>query len=274
METVVDLRDVTVVRGGARLLNSVSLTTHEGEHWVVVGPNGAGKTTLVRVIAGREAPRSGTATVLGADVTTADPAELATRIGFASQSLGSRIPASERVRSVVLTAAWGQSVGYREGYEEADTGRAWDLMTVFGVDALAERRFGTCSEGERQRVLLARALMSDPELLILDEPTAGLDLGARELLVGALGEIASSAASPQLLLVTHQIEEIAPGFTHAAVVSEGRILEAGPIEEVLTGVTLSRAFDLPLTAGRTDGRWWAHGVGPAPRRGAGPRHGV
>ncbi len=271
METVVDLRDVTVVRGGARLLNDVSLTTRVGEHWVVVGPNGAGKTTLVRVIAGRETPLSGTATVLGTDVTTAGPGELGTRIGFASQSLSQRIPASERVRSVVQTAAWGQSVSYREDYEAADTARAHDLMVLFGVDALADRRLGSLSEGERQRVLLARALMADPEVLILDEPTAGLDLGARELLVSALAEIASSPRSPQLILVTHQIEEIAPGFTHGAVVSDGRILAAGPIDQVLTGVTLSRAFNLPLTAGVTDGRWWAHGVGPAPVRGTGRR---
>ncbi|MCI1641074.1 MAG: ATP-binding cassette domain-containing protein [Actinomyces sp.] len=273
MESVVELRDVTVERGGARLLNAVSLRTHVGEHWVVVGPNGAGKTTLVRVVSGREAPTSGTARVLGTDVATADPAELASRVGFSSQSVASRIPGSERVRSVVLTAAWGQSVSYREDYETQDTGRAEDLMAVFGVSALAARRFSTLSEGERQRVLLARALMADPEILILDEPTAGLDLGARELLVGALAEIAGHPGSPQLILVTHQIEEIAPGFTHAAVMSGGRIVAAGPLEETITGVALSRAFDLPLTAGVTDGRWWAHGVG-APGSGSGSRHGA
>ena len=260
MQTVVELADVTVVRGGVRILNSVSLTTHVGEHWVVVGPNGAGKTTLVRVIAGREQPTSGTATVLGQSGATADPRELGARIGLSSQSVGARIPASERVRSVVQTAAWGQSVSYLEEYEDADTGRARDLMQVFGVADLAERRFGTLSEGERQRVLIARSLMADPELLILDEPTAGLDLGARELLVSALQELATYPGSPQMILVTHQIEEIAPGFTHAAVTTEGRLLEAGPIDQTLTGVTLSRAFRLPLTAGRTDGRWWARGV--------------
>lgn len=270
METVVDLRDVTVARGGARLLKGVSLCTRVGEHWVVLGPNGAGKTTLVRVIAGREVPTSGVADVLGERIGQVDPAELASRVGFSSQSLSQRLPASERVRSVVLTAAWGQSVGYREEYEDIDTRRAHDLMTVFGVEDLAERRLGTLSEGERQRVLLARSLMADPEILVLDEPTAGLDLGARELLVSALSEIAGHEGSPQLFLVTHQIEEIAPGFTHAAVMSRGRILAAGPIEETLTGVTLSHAFELPLTAGRSDGRWWAHGVG-VPVRGTGAR---
>ncbi len=270
METVVDLADVTVARGNTRILKSVSWTTHVGEHWVIVGPNGAGKTTLVRVISGREAPVSGTASVLGARIGSHDPAELSTRVGFASQSLAQRIPGSEKVRSVILTAAWGQSVSYHEDYEDADTGRADDLMAVFGVSGLTDRRFGTLSEGERQRVLLARALMTDPEILILDEPTAGLDLGARELLVGALNEIAGHEGSPQLVLVTHQIEEIAPGFTHAAVMSDGRIVAAGPIEEILTGVTLSRAFGLPLTAGRTDGRWWAHGI-DAPHQGTGSR---
>lgn len=270
METVVDLSEVTLVRGGTRILNSVSLTTHVGEHWVVLGPNGAGKTSLARVIAGREVPDSGTATVLGERVGTADPQELASRVGFSSQSVGQRIPGSEKVSSVVLTASWGQSVAGEESYEDVDTGRAEDLMTVFGVEGLAQRRFGTLSEGERQRVLLARALMADPEVLILDEPTAGLDLGARELLVGALQELTTAPSSPQMVLVTHQIEEIAPGFTHAAVMAEGRILAAGPIEETLTGVTLSRAFRLPLSAGRTDGRWWAHSPGRE-ERGTGNR---
>lgn len=262
MEPIVDISDVTLARGGVRILNSVSLRTEEGQHWVVLGPNGAGKTSLVRIVAGREVPTSGTATVLGRRIGRADPAEMATLVGFSSHSLSARLPASEKVSSVVRTAAWGQSVTFDEEYEEPDDARARDLMEAFGVAHLAARRLGTLSEGERQRVLLARSLMADPEVLVLDEPTAGLDLGARELLVGALTEIMGGRRCPQLLLVTHQIEEIAPGFTHAAVMSQGRVVAAGPIEEVVTGMTLSRAFGLPLVAGRTDGRWWAHGLGP------------
>jgi len=273
METVVDLSEVTLVRGGTRILNSVSWTTRVGQHWVVLGPNGAGKTSLARVVAGRETPTTGTATVLGERIGATDPRELATRVGFSSQSVAQRIPGSEHVRSVVLTASWGQSVSFRESYDEVDTDRARDLMSVFGVEALADRRFSTLSEGERQRVLLARALMPDPEVLILDEPSAGLDLGARELLVGALQELTSDPSSPQLILVTHQIEEIAEGFTHAAVMTEGRILAAGPVEDTITGVTLSRAFHLPLSAGRTDGRWWAHAPSRE-HRGSGTRGGA
>lgn len=261
MEPIVDLSDVTLARGGVRILNSVSLTTEVGQHWVVLGPNGAGKTSLVRIIAGREVPTSGTATVLGRRIGEVDPSEMATLVGFSSHSLASRLPASEKVSSVVRTAAWGQSVSFSEEYEDVDDARSRDLMEAFGVAHLASRRLGTLSEGERQRVLLARSLMADPEVLILDEPTSGLDLGARELLVGALSEIMGGRRCPQLVLVTHQIEEIAPGFTHAAVMSQGRIEAAGPIEDVLTGMTLSRAFELPLLAGRTDGRWWAHGLG-------------
>ena len=264
MEPIVDISDVTLARGGVRILNSVSLVTEVGQHWVVLGPNGAGKTSLVRIIAGRETPTSGTATVLGRRVGQSDPGELATLVGFSSHSLATRLPASEKVSSVVRTAAWGQSVSFDEEYEEPDDARARDLMEAFGVAHLASRRLGTLSEGERQRVLLARALMADPEVLVLDEPTAGLDLGARELLVGALSEIMGGRRCPQLILVTHQIEEIAPGFTHAAVMARGRIEAAGPIDEVVNGMTLSRAFGLPLVAGRTDDRWWAHGLGRAP----------
>lgn len=264
MEPIVDISDVTLARGGVRILNSVSLTTEVGQHWVVLGPNGAGKTSLVRIIAGREVPTSGTATVLGRHIGETDPGELATLVGFSSHSLAACLPASEKVSSVVRTAAWGQSVSFTEAYEDVDDARARDLMEAFGVAHLAGRRLGALSEGERQRVLLARSLMADPEILVLDEPTAGLDLGARELLVGALTEIMGGRRCPQLLLVTHQIEEIAPGFTHAAVMSHGRIEAAGPIDEVITGMTLSRAFDLPLVAGRADDRWWAHGLGRAP----------
>ena len=270
METVVDLKDITLARGGTRILNSVSLTTQAGQHWVVLGPNGAGKTSLVRVISGRETPTQGEAVVLGERIGDVDPQEFATRVGLTSQSVAQRIPPQSTVKNVVLTAAWGQAVSYGEEYEGVDTDRASDLMAIFGVDSLADRRFSTLSEGERQRVLLARSLMADPEVLILDEPTAGLDLGARELLVEAITEIVAHPSSPQLILVTHQIEEIAPGFTHAAVMSHGRIVEAGPIDETITGVTLSKAFDLPLTTGRSDGRWWARGV-PGVHRGTGGR---
>ena len=260
MDALVELADVTVARGGHRLLKSVSWATGPGQHWVVVGPNGAGKTTLARTIAGKVTPTSGRVSVFGQDVADMDPQDLASRVGFSSSTLIPRIPGASKVRAVVMAAAWGLTRSAGEEYEELDTRRAGDLMEAFGVRHLEERRFSTLSEGERQRVLLARAFMADPEVLILDEPTAGLDLGAREVLVGALTELCADPASPQIILITHQIEEIAPGFTHAALVAAGRIVDAGPIEQTLTGVNLSRVFELPLTAGQRDGRWYAHRI--------------
>lgn len=257
MDTVLDLHDVTLIRSSRPILDGVTWVTRPGENWVVLGPNGAGKTSLVRVAAGREVATSGTVRVLDVDADMADPDELQARVGFASQSLRSRLRPTQSVRDVVRTAAWGRSISFGEDYEDIDEARLIDLLTVFGVDALADRAFGTLSEGERQRVLLARALMADPELLVLDEPSAGLDLGARELLVQALTEIAGGPNAPQVVLVTHQLEEIPAGFTHGLVMAAGRVVAAGPLDEVLTGVTLSTAFGLPLTAGREGGRWWA-----------------
>lgn len=265
MQTVLDVREVTLVRGGHRILDNVSWTTSAGEHWAILGPNGAGKTSLVRVATGREHPTTGGVSTCGMDAQQADAAELAAVVGFSSQSLIQRIRGSLPVRDVVRTAAWGNSESWNQTYEEVDEARVEDLLVAFGISHLAERRFATLSEGERQRVALARSLMTDPEVLILDEPTAGLDLGAREVLVQALTEITEGPKAPQIVLVTHQIEEIPPGITHALVMSQGRILAAGPIDEVISGVNLSAAFDMPLNAGATDGRWWARAV-DVPRR--------
>lgn len=262
MDSVWRLEGVTLRRDGNRILDGVSVRASAGQHWVVMGPNGAGKTSLVRIIAGRLHPTSGSVWVLGSRLGRVDVAELRTRIGFASADL--RIPPSERVLSTVLAAVWGRAGETGEHYEDVDRARALDLLAVFGIRDLAERRFATLSEGEQQRVQLARALMPDPEILILDEPAAGLDLGARELLVEALTELTSDPHAPLLVLVTHQIEEIAPGFTHAALMRAGRVVAQGPIGETLTGVHLSEAFGLPLVVGHADGRWRATMVRPEP----------
>lgn len=258
MSSVFHLQSVSLTRSGKRILNDVSWTTEAGQHWVIMGPNGAGKTSLVRVAAGKETADEGDVVVLGRPVNEHAGGELATAIGFSSQSVASRLSPGQSARDCVRTAAWGQTRAFDEDYEDTDTQRADDLLAAFGIAELAERRFSSLSEGERQRVLLARALMTDPEVLILDEPTAGLDLGARELLVGALTEILSGPHAPQLVLVTHQIEEIPVGFTHAALMDGGEITLAGPIDEVLTGVHLSAAFGLPLSVSQVDGRWHAH----------------
>ena len=254
---VLDLQDVTIRRGTTTILDRVTWTVADGERWVVLGRNGAGKTTLLQVAAGRMHPTSGTAHVLGERLGAVDVFELRPRIGVASAALADRIAPSERVLDVVLTAAYGMTGRWREQYEALDHERARALLDVFGVGALADRRFGTLSEGERKRTQIARSLMTDPELLLLDEPAAGLDLGGREELVGALAELASDPRSPVLALVTHHVEEIPPGFTHLLLLREGRVHAAGPIEEVLTAEQLSGAFGLDLQVERREARWSA-----------------
>jgi iron complex transport system ATP-binding protein len=262
MTDVLDLQAVTIRRGTTTILDEVTWTVREGERWVVLGRNGAGKTTLLQVASGRMHPTAGTADLLGARLGRVDVFELRPRIGLSSASLADRIPPGESVRDVVLTAAYGVTGRWREEYEELDDSRATDLLTAFGVAHLSDRTFGTLSEGERKRVQIARSLMTDPELLLLDEPAAGLDLGGREELVAALAELAGDHRSPVLVLVTHHVEEIPPGFTHILLLRQGRAFAAGPIDEVLTAETLSGAFDLPLAVTRTDGRWSARAASP------------
>ena len=260
MDTVIELRDIALDRSGHRILSDIHWATAPDQHWVILGANGAGKTSLVRVATGRLAPTSGTATLMGEDLSEADPAELATRMSLVPHSLTSRLRPSMSVRDVVRTAAWGISSSFTEEYEDMDSQRADDLLVLFGVGDLADRPFSSLSEGERQRIALARGLMSDPEVLILDEPTAGLDLGARELLMQALTEMMSGPRAPQAIVVTHHLEEIPVGITHAAIMKNGTLLEQGAIGDVLTGVILSEAFELPLSVGYDNGRWWTRGM--------------
>jgi iron complex transport system ATP-binding protein len=263
MNEVLDLQGVSIRRGTKTILDTVSWQVGDGERWVVLGRNGAGKTTLLQIAAGRMHPTSGTADLLGERMGRVDVFELRQRIGLASSALADRIPSGETVRDVVLTAAYGVTGRWREAYEAPDEQRALDLMAAFGVDALADRTFGTLSEGERKRTQIARSLMTDPELLLLDEPAAGLDLGGREELVGALAELAGDRRSPVLVLVTHHVEEIPPGFTHLMLLRDGRVHAAGPLEEVLTEEQLSGAFGLPLAVEHRDGRWSARAAASA-----------
>ena len=262
MTDVLDLQAVSIRRGTTTILDDVSWTVRDGERWVVLGRNGAGKTTLVQVASGRMHPTTGTADLLGSRLGRVDVFELRPRIGLSSAALADRIPAGETVRDVVLTAAYGVTGRWREDYESLDESRAADLLGAFGVAHLSDRYFGTLSEGERKRVQIARSLMTDPELLLLDEPAAGLDLGGREELVAALAELAADRRSPVLVLVTHHVEEIPPGFTHLLLLRQGKVFAAGPVDEVLTAQTLSGAFDLDLVVDKIDGRWSARAVGP------------
>jgi len=261
MTDVLDLQAVTIRRGTTTILDRVSWTVREGERWVVLGRNGAGKTTMLQVASGRMHPTSGTADLLGERLGRVDVFELRPRIGLSSAALADRIPAGETVRDVVLTAAYGVTGRWRESYEQLDESRAADLLRAFGVDRFADRFFGTLSEGERKRVQIARSLMTDPELLLLDEPAAGLDLGGREELVAALAELAADPRSPVLVLVTHHVEEIPPGFTHVLLLRDGTVHAAGPVHEVLTAENLTGAFGVDLVVDHRDGRWSARAVG-------------
>lgn len=257
---VLALRDVTVRRGGTDIVSHLSWTVHDGERWVVLGSNGAGKTTVLQLAAARMHPTSGSVEVLGERLGAVDVFELRPRIGFASAALADRIPGDEKVLDVVLTASYGMTGRWREVYEELDTDRASELLGAFGVGDMSSRRYGTLSSGERKRVQIARALMTDPELLLLDEPAAGLDLGGREELVGVLGNLAGDPTSPVTVLVTHHVEEIPPHIDHALLLREGRALAAGAVEEVLTAENLSATFGVPLEITRHGERWSARSV--------------
>jgi iron complex transport system ATP-binding protein len=252
-----EFADVTVRRGQATLLDRVSWTVEEDERWVVLGPNGAGKTTLLQVASAQVHPTSGVVGILDEVLGTVDVFELRPRIGLTSAALAERIPRSERVHDVVVSASYGVVGRWREEYDDLDHGRATSLLVELGARHLTDRTFGTLSEGERKRVQIARALMSDPELLLLDEPAAGLDLGGREDLVSTLSVLAMDADSPATVLVSHHVEEIPPGFTHALLLRQGAVVAAGPLEDVLTAPTLSATFGMPLVLHHDDGRWTA-----------------
>jgi iron complex transport system ATP-binding protein len=257
MSDVLDLRGVSVVRDGATLLDRVDWAVAEGERWVVLGANGAGKTTLLQVAAANLHPSRGSVHVLGERLGAVDVFELRPRIGLSSAALADRLPARETVRDVVVTASYAVVGRWRERYEDLDSKRADELLEALGVAGLADRRFGTLSEGERKRVQIARALMTDPELMLLDEPAAGLDLGGREDLVRRLGELAADTWAPALVLVTHHVEEIPPGFTHVLLLKAGRVVASGPLATTLTADALAATFDIPLELQRLGARWTA-----------------
>ncbi|MGJ6981140.1 ABC transporter ATP-binding protein [Aestuariimicrobium soli] len=257
MSVVVELDGVGVVRGRATLLDDITWSVREGERWVIIGPNGAGKTTLLQILAAQMFPSRGLVGLLGEVLGTVDVFELRPRIGVTSAALADRVPKSEAVDDVVMSASYAVLGRWVEEYDPMDVDRARELMAQMRVDQLANRTFGTLSEGERKRVLIARALMTDPELLLLDEPAAGLDVAGRESLVSTLSEICTDEYAPATVLVTHHLEEIPAGITHALLLKQGRVVTAGPIDEVLTSATMSETFDLELDVEVDRGRWTA-----------------
>jgi iron complex transport system ATP-binding protein len=257
MVAVIEFAEVTVRRGSATLLDRVSWRVAEGERWVVLGPNGAGKTTLLQVASAQIHPTDGVAGILDEVLGTVDVFELRPRIGLTSAALAERIPRDELVRDVVVSASYAVVGRWREAYDELDHDRAGELLDSVGAGHLLDRTFGTLSEGERKRVQIARALMADPELLLLDEPAAGLDLGGREDLVSTLSALALDAASPATVLVSHHVEEIPPGFTHALLLRSGAVVAAGELAEVVTEDHLTETFGMPLVLSHEAGRWAA-----------------
>ncbi len=256
-DPVVEMQGVDVVRGQSYLLRGIDWTVEADQRWVVLGPNGAGKTTLLQLASAHLHPTRGEVTLLGETLGAVDVFELRPRIGLTSAALVQRIEAGERAGDVVLSAGYAVVGRGRERYDVDDLTRAAVLMQQWGVDPMANRPFGTLSEGERKRVQIARALMPDPELLLLDEPGAGLDLGGREDLVSRLTDLARHAYAPAQVLVTHHVEEIPPGYTHALLLRAGGVVAAGPLEQVVTQEALSETFALALQVQRSDGRWTA-----------------
>ncbi len=257
MTTVVEIAGVTVRRGRSLLLDNVDLTVKEGERWVIIGPNGAGKTTLLRVLSTQIHPTSGLVEILGEFLGAVNVFELRPRIGLTSSALAEQVPPEERVADLVVSASYGVVGRWNEQYDEMDFARAQELMHLLRVEHLAERTFGTLSEGERKRVQIARALMTDPELLLLDEPGAGLDLAGREALVATLTALAEDPDAPTSIMVTHHVEEIPAGVTHCLLLKDGKVVAAGPIAETMTAENLSRTFDMRLVVDARDGRWMA-----------------
>jgi iron complex transport system ATP-binding protein len=254
---VLRLDGVGVVRDGATLLRNVHWTVNEDERWVIMGPNGAGKTTLLQVAATMLHPTEGVVEVLDERLGQTDVFDLRPRIGFASAAVAEKVPPAEQVIDLVLTGSYAIFGRWKEEYDSSDVTRAVELLDALGCAHLIRRRFSTLSEGERKRVQIARALMPDPELLLLDEPAAGLDLGGREDLVTRLGRLADDPGAPTMVLVTHHPEEVPEGFTHAMLLRSGSVIAMGKVDEVFTEEHLSKSFGLPLTVDRQDGRWYA-----------------
>ncbi len=257
---VLRLRGVGVRYDRSMLLRDVDWTAHSDESWVVIGPNGAGKTTLLQVAATLIAPSHGSVEILGEPLDRADIADLRTRIGMASAAIADQVPPGEKVIDLVLTASYGILGREAEDYDSDDVTRAVELLDVLGCAHLIRRRFASLSEGERKRVQIARSLMADPEMLLLDEPAAGLDLGGREDLLRRIAGLLKDPRSPMMVLVTHHIEEVPEGFTHALLMRKGTVLAAGPLTEVFTERNLSRCFGVPLLIERHSSRWSARAL--------------
>ena len=257
MNLVARISEAVVNRGGKEILGPISFDLYEGQRWVILGPNGAGKSTILKLLATEIFPSKGSVELLGHQLGRVDVFDLRTRIGVCASMKHEQIPLDESVKDVVLTAAYAVLGRWNESYDLWDESRAAALLTTFGVRDLGNRIYGTLSDGERKRVQIARALMIDPELLLLDEPTAGLDLGGREDLLSRFAAFASDTSSPVTVTVTHHIEEIPAGTTHALLLKDGKILSNGPIDQVVTSQNISALFGIQINVSAINGRFFA-----------------
>jgi iron complex transport system ATP-binding protein len=248
---------VTLRRNHTTVLDGISWEVKRGERWIALGPNGSGKTTLLQLASGAAHPTTGTVDVLGSRLGRVDVRQLRTRIGLVSGAVTRLLRPGLAARDVVMTGRNAALETWWHAYSDADRSKAEELLRAAGLAGAAGRPFGVLSEGERQQVLLARALMGEPELLLFDEPAAGLDLGARERLLTRLDQIARDPATPPIVFVTHHVEEIPPSFESVLLLRAGAVVAAGPIDAVLNDTHLSRTFDTPVRVVRVDGRFAA-----------------
>lgn len=257
MSSVLGVKEVTVIRDGKNILGPLSWEVLSGQRWVVLGPNGAGKSTLFGLLATQIHPSKGVVNILESQLGRVDVFELRPRIGFVSSSIVELVPEDERVLDLVLSSAYAIVGRWQEEYDLWDESRALSLLTILGVRELKERLFFTLSEGEKKRVLIARALMPNPELLLLDEPASALDLGGREDLLKRLNALAEDPASPATVIITHHVEEIPSGTTHCLLLKDGVAVAQGAIKEVLTSENLTYAYGLPISLTEQDNRYFA-----------------
>jgi len=256
MTPLIELENISLARGGRPILRNISLTVNPGEHWAMLGPNGSGKTTLLTVITAYTWPMEGVVAVLGNRYGSIDIREVRRKIGLVSSALFERVPPRDTLFDVVLSGRYA-SLGVWEEPPDSDRERAREIIEFLDCAAISGRPYSVLSFGERQRALIGRALMPDPRILILDEPCEGLDIHARENLLARLDSLIASPDGPALLLVTHRVEEIPPGVTHALVLKEGRVLAAGEKNAVITSETLSEAMGISIEVLRRNGRLFA-----------------
>lgn len=254
--------DVDLDRGTTPVLRGINWQVSAGERWAVIGPNGSGKTTLMQLASGYLHPTRGTVDVLGRRLGRTDVRALRKRVSTVSASVARVMVPWLTAKEVVVSACQGALEPWWHTYSASEWGRAEELLAAASFGHIAERPFGVLSEGERQQVLLARALMTEPELLLLDEPCAGLDMGGRERLLARLGSLASGTAAPPTVLVTHHVEEIPEGFSHVLLLRAGRVLVAGRIASALSAEALSECFGLPLELRHDEGRWTSRSARP------------